>query len=197
MFHDLDRTLKNLLDDPAAPAELHNAEVSFETPKADYKAQQATASLFLFDVRENRKLRTPEPIVELNGDQFVRRMPPLRVDCSYLVTTWSSKSGEDKVAEEHQLLGQALAWLSRFGTIPASYLHGGLASQPFPLPTLAAQADGRQNTGEFWNALGIPPRPAFTLVVTVAMELELQTPEGPPVLEHIVLVEQINSGKEG
>jgi hypothetical protein len=181
MFQDLDSTIQAILDDATAPAQLLAADVSFETPEKGYAPAQPTVNLFLFDVHENRTVRDPVPIKAMNGNTFERRRPPLRVDCSYLVTAWSNDVGAVKVAEEHLLLGQALIWLSRFPTIPASYLQGALAAQSFPPPSLVAQLEG-QNVNEFWSALGSSPRPAFTLIVTIAMELNVAIPDGPPVV---------------
>jgi len=183
MFQDLDTTLKAILQDPAMPASLvnlRNADKGFVTPDKNFAPGQATVNLFLYEVKENRQLRNPEPIVERVGISFVQRPPPLRVDCCYLVTTWSSQAGAVGVAEAHELLAQALLWLSRFPTVPPSYLQGSLANQIYPPPTLVAQMDPHKNTGEFWFALGIPPRPAFHLTVTIAIELGTQV-EGPIV----------------
>jgi hypothetical protein len=182
MFHDLDDTLEAILDDGSAPTELRNAAVSFETPDKNFAPVQPTINLFLYEVKENRDLRDPVPITEIVAGQFVRRMPPLRVDCCYLVTAWSAQTLAAKVVEEHQLLAQALVWLSRFTTVPDPFLQGSLAGQPFPPPTLVAQMDGDKNSGEFWTALGSSPRPGFHLVVTIAMELGLESPEGPAVV---------------
>jgi hypothetical protein len=182
MFHDLDDTLEAILDDAAAPIELRNAEVSFETPDKNFAPPQATVNLFLYEVKENRELRDPAPIREIVAGNYIRRTPPLRVDCMYLVTAWSNQVGAARVVEEHQLLAQALMWLSRFTTIPAVFLQGGLIGQPFPPPTLVAQMNSDKNMGEFWTALGSPPRPAFYLNVTIAMDLGVAAPEGPPVV---------------
>lgn len=185
MIRDLDDTLKSILDDPAAPTELRNADVSFETPDKNFAPALAMIDLFLYEVKENRELRDPVPITEKLGGVFIRRLPPLRVDCTYIVTTWSSQVGAAKVAEEHRLLSQALLWLSRFPTVPATFLQGSLATQPFPPPTMVAQMDPNKNAGEFWSALGTPPRPAFYLTVTIAMDLT-QIVEGPLVTTTIV-----------
>jgi hypothetical protein len=182
MFDSLDDTLTKILDDPEAPAELSGAAVSFKTPDKNYAPMQATVNLFLYEVKENRELRDPVPIVEKVGDEFIRRKPPLRVDCSYIVTTWSDPNliEETKVKQEHLLLSQALLWLSRFPTIPNNYLQGSLANQPFPPPTMVAQVDGNKNaTGEFWTALGISPRPTFNLVVAIALDLKQEQTEYP------------------
>ena len=117
---------------------LREADVSFETPDKEYAPDRTTLNLFLHEVSENRDLRDPEPIYTLEQGTYKRRTPPLRIDCCYLVTAWSSKSGAQRAAEEHQLLGQALAWLSRFGTIP-----GDLFSRVARRPTLSAADPGR------------------------------------------------------
>ncbi len=193
MFQDLDSTLTKILDDAAMTAasmvppltELLNAEVSFITPDRTFppSVSQATVNLFLYDVKENRELRDPVPILEKVGNSFIRRVPPVRVDCSYIVTSWSNATAGNQVVEEHRLLAQALLWLSRFPTIPPPYLQGGLTIQPFPLATMVAQMDANKNAGEFWSALGIAPRPAFYLTVTIALELSLED-TGPLVLTH-------------
>jgi hypothetical protein len=180
MFQDLDNTLTQVLNDPAAPPELFNAEVSFITPDKNFTLTGATVNLFLYEVKENRELRDPTPIIEKINGSFLRREPPLRVDCCYIVTAWSNATGEARVVEEHRLLAQALLWLSRFPTIPADKLQGGLANQLYPPPTMVAQMDPNKNAGDFWFALGIAPRPAFYLVVTISMDLDL-TVEGPLV----------------
>jgi hypothetical protein len=196
MFQDLDSTLQAILDDPAAPAQLRNADVGFETPDKNYAPGQLTVNLFLHAVKENRELRDPEPLRVFEDGQYRRRQPPMRVDCEYLVSTWSNQTGAVKVAEEHQLLGQALAWLSRFGTIPESYFRGALIGQPFPPPTMVAQMEGKQSLGDFWSALGIAPRPAFTLVVTIAIDLQVEEIIGPEVISHEVRLGAIGNTPE-
>ena len=185
MFNDLDNTLARLLND--APQgelpELRNSEVSFETPDFSFAPAQDTVSLFLYEVKENRELRDPTPVVERVGTGFVRHSPPLRADCSYIATTWGTgAAGAVRVASEHRLLGQALIWLSRFPTIPAQYLQGVLTSplRFYPLPTMVAQMDPNQHAGDFWTAMGIAPRPAFYLIVTTELPLSFPT-EGPLV----------------
>jgi hypothetical protein len=185
MFQDLDNTLRAILDDQtmsASIAELRNADKIFLTPDRNFAPGPATVNMFLYDVKENRHLRDPEPIVEKIGTTFAQRPPPLRVDCCYLVTTWSSQAGAIKVSEEHRLLAEALLWLSRFPTIPTTFLQGSLANQLYPPPTMVAQINGDKNASEFWLALGIPPRPAFHLTVTIAMDLLLES-TGPLVTQ--------------
>jgi Pvc16 N-terminal domain len=195
MFQDLDSTLMAILNDVAMPAalvNLRNASKSFVTPDRNFSPAQATVNLFLYEAKENRQLRDPDPIIERVGNSFVQRPPPLRVDCCYLITTWSPQVGAVGVAEGHMLLAQALLWLSRFPTIPSTYLQASLANQLYPPPTLVAQMDGQKNLGEFWFALGIPPRPAFHLTVTITMELLLQA-EGSLVTTTLTETRQMDA----
>lgn len=192
MFQDLDSTLQAILDDLAAPTELRNASVSFETPDKNFTPAQPTVNLFLYEVKENRKKRDPVPIWEKSGNIYVRRLPPMRVDCHYLVTTWSNQIGGLKVAEEHLLLGQTLYWLGRIHTIPPSYLQGSLVNQPLPAPTMVAQVDGAPNLTDWWSSLGASPRPTITLTVTLSLDLEQAFDEGPPVVTKEIRLEQID-----
>jgi hypothetical protein len=172
VFQDLDATIKAVLQDASAPAEVRGADVTFETPEKSYAPAQATLNLFLHDVQENRVLRQEAAVLDRVANKYVSHRPPLRVDCTYLVTAWSVKTGGFKAAEEHGLLGLALLWLSGFLIIDEPYLQGslGLPGRSGPLPAVVAQTREGQSMGEFWTALGIAPRPAFSLTVTIAMQ---------------------------
>jgi Pvc16 N-terminal domain/Carboxypeptidase regulatory-like domain len=173
VFDDLDASLAAVLADAAAPMEVRSADVTFTVPDKDFTPAQPTLDLFLHEVQENRDLRDDQPWMQHQpGGGWTAPRTPMRVDCTYLVTAWSPKAGGLRAAEEHRLLGRSLLWLGRFPLIPDSYLQGSLANpaQPFPLSTLVAQTREGQSMGEFWTALGIAPRPAFSLTVTVALQ---------------------------
>src|SRR6266545_254230 len=120
MFQDLDLTLHKILDDATIPPSMAGIDVSFKTPDKAFVFNQATVYLFLYVVHENRVLRYPLPILEQVAGVFVRRTPPLRVDCDYLVTAWSRKQDAAGVEEEHQVLAKALTKLSRSSASAAS-----------------------------------------------------------------------------
>ncbi len=194
MFQDLDSTFQHIFGDPATPADLRNADVSFLTPDMNYSPDTATINLFLFAMHENREQRDPEPIIEMNNaGTYIRRRPPIRVDCIYLVTAWSHQNDDLKIQEEHKLLALALAWLSRYPNIPNTMLQGSLTSQPEPPPVYVAQRDEHLSLSEFWNALGIPPRAGFTLTVTISMELAVSTPEGLPVVTKEIKIHKLTA----
>jgi hypothetical protein len=173
MFQDLDTAIRTLLDDDDAPAAVQNADVDFVAPERGYAPSQATLNVFLHDVKENRELRDPVPIRTPTADGYRQARPPIRIDCSYVVTAWSGSSAGTaaRVAEEHGLLGTALAWLSRFPRLPLP--PGVLPGQPVLPPMWIAQMPSEREAAEFWSALGIAPRPSFSLVITIAMDLGL------------------------
>jgi hypothetical protein len=105
------------------------------------------------------------------------------MDCTYLATAWSSQSAGLKAREEHNLLGLALTWLSRFRVIDERYLQGHLKNpvQPYPVPAVVGRTKEGQDLGHFWSALGIPPRPAFGLTVTIAVDPFDDVEESGPV----------------
>jgi uncharacterized protein DUF4255/carboxypeptidase family protein len=181
MFNDLDATLAALLADVSAPPELRDAETSFVTPGKDYNPGAPTLNFFLHGLKENRDLRTSVPVIEPLGEHYLVSPPPIRVDCTYLVTAWSSKAGELKAAEEHRLLGTALLWLSGFPTIPDALLQGSLTNPPqmYALSTTVAQTKADESLAHFWSALAIPPRPTFPLTVTVTMQAGAHIDEVP------------------
>jgi hypothetical protein len=193
MFQDLDSTLKAVIQDPLAPVQLRNANVTFTTPDKNFAPQAATINLFLYDVRENRELRDPVPIVEKQGDQFVRRMPPLRVECCYMITAWSTQINEAKVVEEHLLLSLTLAWLGRFATLPENRLQGSMVTQPFRIPVDVAQGDPQKQPHDLWYSLGVSPRAVVNLRSTIALDVGVDI-EGPLVTTKTATVDPSGGG---
>jgi hypothetical protein len=199
MFDDLDAALQHVLADPAAPQAVREADVSFETPSRDYTPTRPTLNLFLHEVSENRARRDPEPVLDRTGAVPTLRAPPLRVDCAYLVTAWADPTAGAAVRtrQEHHLLGTALAWLARFDTLPEAHLAGALAGQPFPPPFAVARPQPPAEPAPFWTALGLVPRPALGLRVTVSVDPGRNTPLAPAVRDReirLVPVDQVQPG---
>ncbi|MES2823567.1 MAG: Pvc16 family protein [Pseudomonadota bacterium] len=182
MFHLLDDTLTALLS--AAPSTLVGTagpSISFLTPDKSYSTNAHSSiheiNLFLYEVKENRELRNAAPNIVQQNNSSLKRRQPLRVDCTYMVTAWCTDgvTPHNKTNDSHKLLGQAFNWLSRFPVIPDDFLRAaGLTNQLYSAPTMVAQMDGAKSAGEFWSALGIPPRPYFNIVITICMDLDQQ-----------------------
>jgi hypothetical protein len=171
VIDDLDRTLERLLREKA-PLPPSQFGVSFVVPTRAWAAalQKSTVNLYLHDVRENHDLRLDQWHDDLQPDGTFRRRPPVvRLDCFYVVTTWSADGTPDPF-EAHRLLGLVLQTLLAFGTLPEEVLQGVLVGQEPPLPYLVAQLEGLpQPPAEFWSALDNRLSPSINLVVTIAM----------------------------
>jgi hypothetical protein len=170
MIRDLSHTLQAMLTQRGLPAELAAARIAFDRPGEGFTPQQTTLDLFLYDIRENLELRNAEPVLERVNGHAVRRRPPLRVDCTYLVTAWPV-GGEELALQEHRLLAQVLQVFARYPTIHPSFLQDSLKGQTPPLPLITSRTDRIKEPAEFWSAIGGPLRPSLSATVTIGMEL--------------------------
>jgi hypothetical protein len=175
MINDLDKTLGELLTRELSPDLVDQVTISFATPDDQFPPSSVTLpaiDLFLYDVRENRELRTNEWVLERNGDgAAAKKRPPVRVACSYLITAWPSDSSTTPAQDEHHLLSEVMQVLLRHPTIPEPVLQGSLAGQEPPLPAITLQPGQLQSIGEFWQALGGKPKAALNYTVTFAVEV--------------------------
>jgi hypothetical protein len=199
MIHDLDRTLEELLrrELPAelvGPGATTQVTISLATPDEQFPPSAVTLpaiNLFLYDLRENRDLRSNEWHIERHSNGTItRQRPPVRVDCSYLITAWASDSSPTRAEDEHRLLGEVLQVLLRYPVLPADVLQGSLQGQEPPLRTVSLQQGYLQSLGEFWQALGGKPRAALHYTVTLAVDVQAPRPAGPPVREHQLRLRQ-------
>jgi len=189
MLHDLDRTLEVLLKRELPRPLVEQVTISFATPDSEFPPPSVSLPavvLFLYDHRENWELRTNEWAVERTPLAVVRHAPPVRVDCSYLVTAWASKSAPDPAQDEHRLLGEVVRILVRHRRIPAEVLQGSLQDQDPPVRARVLQAAALQSLGEFWQALGGKPKAAAHYSVTISVPSIEPMPVGLPVTEKIV-----------
>jgi hypothetical protein len=161
VLDDLDRTLRAVI--AAEVPDLPGDHLHFEPPDADFTPAVPALDLFLYDVRENRELRSNDWQLDRPGNgQVTKQRAPRRVDCSYLITAWAGDP-----LSEHLLLGRLVTALLRAPVIAGDAPQGELAGQT--LPTSLLQPTLLQGIGEFWQALGNKPRAAVHLTVTVAV----------------------------
>jgi len=190
MIDDLDKTLEELLKRELPPDLVSQVTISFATPDGHFPPASVSlpaVDLFLYDVRENRELRSNEWQVERQSDgTATRQAPPVRVDCSYLVTAWASDSSTTPAQDEHRLLGAVMQVLLRFPTLPPAVLKGVLAGQIPDLPTLSLQPGPLQSMGELWQALGGKPKPALPYTVTLAVLPQPAVAAGAPVVDKLL-----------
>jgi hypothetical protein len=187
VINDLDDTLAELLRRTLPPTLVPQVAISFAPPDGTFPPPSVTLpaiDLFLYDIRENRTLRSNERQIERDPEgTVVLRPPSLRLDCSYLVTAWPSATTINPVQDEHHLISQVMMALLRYPVLPRPLLQGALAAQPLPPPVTALQAGSLQSMGEFWQALGRKPRAALHVTATIAVEAGRAAEEGSPVLD--------------
>jgi hypothetical protein len=183
MIHDLSKSLEAILTQPGLPSELAAARIVFDRPVENFAPQQTAINLFLYDIRENTVLRSNEPAIERRNGQAIVSRPPLRVDCTYLITAWPV-GGTELPLQEHRLLSQVLQVLSRYPTIPNTFLQGSLRGQEPPLPLIITSADGLKNPAEFWSSLGTPLRASLAVTVTVALKTMAPVETLPLAITH-------------
>jgi hypothetical protein len=198
MIKDLDLTLKSLLTGEADPgSELSQANLSFAVPDEDWqkKGNKLDLNVYLYDIRENRELRTNERQVERNPDgRVVQWLPPPRIDCSYIITAWNkaTSGAEDNELQEHRLLSQVLMVLLKNPFIPADYLQGLLVGQQPRMPMISAQPGRLTEPVEFWNTLNTPVRPSVHCIVTLSLDLD-ESIEGRMIISAVTEYEQFDS----
>ncbi len=197
MIRDLSETLRAILTQSKQPQELTTAQVVFDRPVAQFNPSQSAINLFLFDIRENAELRSYEPMVSRSNGQAIIRRPPMRVDCSYLVTAWAV-GGSEVALQEHLLLSQVLQVFSRYPTIPDNFLQGSLKSasdEPLPVPLSVAVPTASRQPIEFWTSLGIPVRAYLVVTATIALDLnDTQPTMLPLVINHAIALQDLGAG---
>lgn len=191
MFQDLDATLAALLQ---AELPVANVAISFAAPDNQFPPSGVTlpaVAFFLYDMRENTGLRPGAWDLERQPDNSVTRTkPPVRVDCSYLITAWPSPSVPDPAEDEHRLLGAVMKVLLRHRTIPGTYLRGELAGQDPPMPAKLVPEAQLHSLGEFWQAMGGKPKATLHYAVTVSVDVFEPAQAGPAVTEKIITIAQ-------
>jgi len=169
---DVDEALRKLL---IREIEIKGNEVDikFDQPKREWSSRvsKPTLNLFLFDLRENLRLRGAEQYTTINlpnGTSQVKRNP-IRMDLRYLMTAWV-KEAED----EHLLLSTALMGLLRNPFIPKDLCKGRLEDLPAPIPievaTFIPEMGPIDKFSEIWGVLDNEMRLSVLITVTVPVD---------------------------
>lgn len=189
MIHDLDETLKELLQ-KHGKLNGNEIDIAFDQPTGDWAAtlSRPTINLYLYDIRENLELRARSPQIQRNYENRTARQvfPPKRIDLSYLITVWA-RNPED----EHQLLWRVLGTLSRFTKIePDVHGKGVIRDQPIALPLkVALPSDAVRNMPDLWGVMENQLKPSINCQITAVLDLE-EGFEAPMVLTTRIAVGQ-------
>jgi hypothetical protein len=167
MIDELDEVLRKFLI-REIPIKNSDVDIKFDLPKREWSARlnRPTLNLFLYDIRENVKLRQAQPMweIERDKDQAIQRRKPVRLDLHYMITAWASEP-----EDEHRLLSRTLMAFFRHAHLPEDLLSESFQGQPVPIPVMAAQQEELQNPADVWSALDNEMRPAIVCVLTLAL----------------------------
>ncbi len=180
MISDVDKTIEKLMQfELGAPLPF---DISFVLPDKEFapvSESRHTLNCYLYDISEDRELRSNEQQQIHRGDGIVeKKPPPARIRLSYCLTAWSpakATSGIEPALDEHKLLSQVLVALFKYPLLPPGVLQGRLKEQEIPIPTTIAMPDGIKNPGDFWNAIGGQLRPSLDFRLTIALEYKKST----------------------
>ena len=187
MISDVDEALRNLILDSLTVSR-QNVDIKYDLPSRDWASRlnRPTINLFLFDIRENLRLRGAEQARQFplpNGKVEVRRNP-VRIDLRYLLTAWT-KDPED----EHLLLSDALSTLLRNPVIPDKYASEQMKKQQFQTILDAAvyqpEHGPTEKATEIWGVIGNDIHAGFIVTVTITVD-----PYEPLVFPQVSSVER-------
>lgn len=190
MLYDLDLTLEEFLK-----AELPNLfgdsvsttpiALTFVTPNPEFLVTLPALNLFLYDIRENQELRSSSWSITRQNDGTATREPPqVRIDCSYLITMWTSDPKD--FATEHKILGEVMQVLMSYSILPPTILQGKLADSDTPLRASILGQVKVQSLGELWQAMGGKPKATLNYTVTVPMPVNTGGQNLPLVTNFLV-----------
>ncbi len=194
MIEALDEALRQLLS-RELPINNGEIDIQFDQPDRQWSAQlsRPTLNLFLYDLRENARLRHPSPPWRPqrgDGDSVVQQRQAVRMDVHYIITAWANEP-----EDEHRLLSRTLMALFRNPNLPKDVLPEVLHDQPAPIQLQAAQSDELRDTSFFWSALDNEVRPAIVCTLTFALN-PYQPFTTPLVRERVLVFRNVDTGAE-
>jgi len=169
---DVDEVLRKLMI-KEIDIKANEIDVSFDLPKREWSSRlsKPTLNFFLFDVRENLRLRMAEQYSTINrpdGIAEVRRNP-VRMDLRYLLTAWVKDP-----ADEHMLLSSALTGLLRNPFLPVNLLSENLKTQSVPMPIEVANFPPEigpvDKFTELWGVLDNEMHAGILVTVTISID---------------------------
>jgi hypothetical protein len=179
MIELLDEALRQILID-----ELNirsgEIDIQYRQPNKDWSSRlsRPTINIFLYDIRENVKLRQHSPqYMEMGrvGSLVSQQLRPMQINVYYLITAWANEP-----EDEHRMLGRILMALYRHPYLTDQYRIGDLRDQPGRIEILAAQPELLNDATLFWSAMDNQMRAG--IVCQVAMALDPHTPFDTPIV---------------
>jgi hypothetical protein len=181
VIHEVDDALAVLVRREALNGS--DVDVVFDAPTKDWASRRnaPTVNLYLYDIREDLRLRTygSVDVVDPDGHTGGRAAPPRYFKLSYLVTAWTQRP-----QDEHRLLSNLLSCFLRFPVLPVDVLPPGLRAAGGPVwVTIALPPPEDRALSDVWSALGGELKPSLDLVALVAIDAVGERPVAALVIE--------------
>jgi hypothetical protein len=201
MIEHLDNLLRRLFNSEISGI-ASVGQVRFQPPDDTWRTYVSglnamALNVYLFDVRENRSLRSNERVRTVDSGLVSETQAPRRIDCHYFITAWSPAADSQQfeaTVDQHALLYQVTAALTRNESfVPREIYAPAPLPATFPtviadaeLPTTLLPIEGFPKYAEFWGTMGSkhPWKPAVWLVVTLPVVYGAQF-AGPMVTTRI------------
>ena len=176
MFGDVDKTLENLLKQNLDPDLLKSVSISFDPPDSRFPpawVKLPAIDIYMYNALENLELRTTEwTWVKGDADSAgVTQKPQVQIECSYIVTAWTSDGTPNHMQEEHRLLGQTVKALLKGRSFPRETLYGSLKDGTASVIRAVALQPEHFTFGPFWQAMGVKPRLAVNYQITLSVDV--------------------------
>lgn len=168
MIDDIDEALRQLLIRDL-PIKNNEVEIAFHQPKREWSSRvsRPTLNLYLYDIRENARLRQHSPIFDVeraDDGKFVSQRPrAIRLDLLYMVSAWATDPGD-----EHRLLSRSLMTFLRHRAMPDDLVPEVFAEPGTLLPIDVALRELLESPADLWGVLDNEMRPAYGMRLTVA-----------------------------
>lgn len=172
MIADIDEALRKLLLKEIA-IQSNEVDIQFYQPKREWSARlsKPTISLFLFDIRENLRLRGSEQFKKIDRPDGMSELHrnPTRLDLRYMLTVWAKDP-----LDEHYLLASAISGLLRNPFLAETLLPEHLHNQPAPIPidvaTFIPEHGPIDKLSEVWGVLDNEIRPGILVTITISID---------------------------
>lgn len=171
---------------------IDEAQVRFQPPDDSWRTYVASLTVqgqpanalnvYLFDVRENRRLRSNERGRQIENHTVSEIPVPRRIDCHYLISAWSPTlltPAVEPTIDEHALLYRVAGVLiNNESLIPREVYRPDPLPPNFPveisdteLPTVIVPQEGFPKLAEFWGTVSWRWKPVVYLIVTLPVVL--------------------------
>jgi hypothetical protein len=186
----INRTLERLLYE-YGNMDRREVAISFEMPTRERveRLTQPTIYLFIYSIQENLDLRHSSIESTRSNGRAVRNMAARRFDLHYMICALATD-----VEDEQLLLWRTLVTLVRHPQFPPELLDEDLQTLDLLPVGRMYQDDDVQKPVSLWNALGVPPHPAFYYAITVPVYMEA-IDEAPLVLKRTVRYSDLQSAE--